>query len=155
MKCTKCNKNEATMYFKQNINGEVREYALCPECAKLEGLDMGMPFAHLNLFAPTLISGKKIEKKRCDLCGCSFDDIRARGRVGCGKCYEVFENELNATVNSIHGYAVHVPRSGKENTVKVENEIEKLRAEQRSAVENEDYEKAAELRDRIRELEGK
>lgn len=153
MKCTRCNKNEATMYFKQNINGEIREYALCPECVKAEGLDMGLPIAHLNLFTP--VTRARAEKKRCQLCGSSFEDIRAGGKVGCGKCYETFEEELRPTVNSLHGWATHIPRQTNEKPDDKVDEIDKLKAEQKKAVEAEDYERAAELRDRIRELEGK
>lgn len=153
MKCTRCNKNEATMYFKQNINGEIREFALCPECAAGDGVGLGSPFAHLSLFGPSTLI-KRAEKKRCELCGSSIEEIRSRGKVGCGKCYDVFSEELSSIVNSIHGSANHIPREGTEADTK-SNDIEKLRAEQRAAIENEDYERAAELRDRIREMEGK
>ena len=38
MKCEKCGKNEATMYYKETINGVTREMHLCPECAQKENL---------------------------------------------------------------------------------------------------------------------
>ena len=38
MKCEKCGKNEATMYYKETVNGVTREMHLCPECAQKENL---------------------------------------------------------------------------------------------------------------------
>lgn len=45
MKCQNCGKNEATFYYKSNINGRVMESHLCPECARQLGLvqDMRQP----------------------------------------------------------------------------------------------------------------
>ena len=45
MKCQNCGKNEATFYYKSNINGRVMESHLCPECARQLGLvqDMRRP----------------------------------------------------------------------------------------------------------------
>ena len=151
MKCNRCNKNEATVFYKQNINGTVKEYALCSDCAKMEDLEITLPFAHLNLFGTK--NSYVFEKKRCDLCGAAFEDIRKSGKVGCGKCYSVFENELKQTINSIHGANVHQNRICAEERKK-NDEIEAIRKELKRAVENEDYEQAAVLRDRIKEMEG-
>lgn len=152
MKCTRCNKNEATVFYKQYINGDVKEYALCADCAKAEELDISIPFAHLNLFGTSKVP--VYEKKRCDLCGSLFDDIRKSGKVGCGKCYSVFENELKQTIASIHGTSLHQKRDLQAETKKP-SEAESLRAELKAAIDNEEYEKAAVLRDKIKELEGK
>ena len=45
MKCQNCGKNEATFYYKSNINGRVMESHLCPQCARQLGLvqDMRRP----------------------------------------------------------------------------------------------------------------
>lgn len=147
MLCSKCHKNEASIYYKQNINGKVTEYALCAECAA-KGEDS---FSPLNIFSFPLHE-IKMEVKRCDLCGCSFDDIRHSGKVGCGKCYSVFSDELEPMIKGIHNNTVHVVRDVKEESV---SEIEGLRIELNNAVKAEEYEKAAELRDKIKELEGK
>ena len=37
MKCDRCGKNEATFYYKSNINGRVTETHLCPDCARAMG----------------------------------------------------------------------------------------------------------------------
>ena len=34
MRCDRCGKNEATFYYKSNINGKVTQIHLCPQCAE-------------------------------------------------------------------------------------------------------------------------
>lgn len=34
MRCDRCGKNEATFYYKSNINGKVTQVHLCPQCAE-------------------------------------------------------------------------------------------------------------------------
>ena len=48
--------------------------------------------------------------KACTLCGSTWRDLRESGKVGCAKCYDVFRDELESTVQSIHGRAAHVGR---------------------------------------------
>ncbi len=152
MLCSKCHKNEASVYFKQNINGEVREYALCSECAA----ESELGFAPLNLFGSMFTGARsKTEHKHCTLCASTFEEIKRKGRVGCAECYRVFSDELKPMINSIHRGAVHNGRApeGHAEKRKAENELEGLRKDLRTAIENEEYEKAAELRDIIREKE--
>ena len=151
MKCSRCNKNEATVFYKQNINGDIKEFALCSECASSHEHDIYAPFVNLNLFGVKNIPVS--EKKRCNLCGSSFDDIRREGKVGCGKCYETFEKELRSTINSIHGTSLHEKRIPKE-IKEINDEIDSLKKELKAAIENEEYERAAILRDKIKEKEG-
>ena len=152
MLCNKCHKNEATVYYKQNINGEVREYALCAECAAQS--DIG--FSPLSLFGAfnTAVPLKR-EQKHCTLCSSTLDEIRRNGKVGCAECYSVFKNELEPMIHSIHHGAVHRGRAPMEYTdnPSTENELDSLRTQLRNAIENEEYERAAELRDMIKEKE--
>lgn len=154
MLCTKCNKNKATVYFKQNINGEIREYALCSECAA----EAELGFSPLNYFGA--LHGMAVpmrEEKKCTLCSSTFDEIRKSGKVGCAECYSVFEKELRPMLESIHRGAVHVGRTVEGDAVKpkVKNDLDGLRKELQTAIEQENYERAAELRDIIREKEAK
>ena len=108
MLCSKCHKNEASVYFKQNINGEIREYALCSHCAA----EAELGFAPLNLFSSMFDqSVAKSERKRCTLCSSTFDEIKRNGKVGCAECYSVFARELKPMIENIHRGAVNNGRA--------------------------------------------
>ena len=154
MLCSKCHKNEASVYFKQNINGEVREYALCSQCAA----EAELGFTPLNLFGSMFAEARpKTEHKRCTLCSSTFEEIKRKGKVGCAECYSVFADELGPMIESIHRGAKHNGRApeGYSEKRKAENELEKLKNELKNAIEREEYERAAELRDLIKEKEAK
>ena len=152
MLCSKCHKNEATVYYKQNINGEVKEYALCPECAA----ESELGFTPLNLFGSMFAPPKvKRETKHCTLCNSTFEEIKQRGKVGCAECYSVFRDELAPMIRNIHSGAAHCGRApeGYAEKRKFENELEKLKSDLQAAIANEEYEKAAQLRDLIKSKE--
>lgn len=159
MLCSKCHKNEASVYYKQNINGEVREYALCPECAKeINGESFGGLDA-FNLFGSLFSGGTqypKISRKRCNLCNSTFEDIRNSGKVGCAHCYETFHDELEGMIQNIHGNVKHIGRAPGElgEKRKEENLKNTLREQLAEAIANEEYEKAAMIRDKIKEMGG-
>ena len=75
--------------------------------------------------------------------------------MGCNRCYEVFREHLEPTLRRIHGNTVHTGKLPKKGAgkIKLQRQIEQLKSELQAAVVNEQYEKAAELRDRIKELE--
>jgi len=176
MKCDKCKSNEATYFMEQNINGHITKIALCPECAKIYG---DTPFKHFAGFdlleglfgVPGHTHSATKEIKRCTLCGSSFNDIINTGKVGCAKCYEVFEKELRPTILRLHGDVKHIgrtpknvcaPKAGesvsskKENTAESKNpesQILSLKAQISDAIKSEEYELAAQLRDKIRDIE--
>ncbi len=153
MLCSKCHKNEATVFYKQNINGEVQEYALCSECAG----EQGIGFTGLNLFGSMFApSVTEYQRKRCTLCGSTIEEIKNNGKTGCAECYSVFSAELKPIISGIHSAKKHKGRSPDEflEKQKNENELSNLKEELRKAVESEEYEKAVTLRDRIRALEG-
>ena len=174
MMCDKCAKNEATFYLEQNINGKITKLALCPECAKEYKSINYNPYASFNilggLFQPVGYMKRNSEIKKCTLCASTFADISKNGKVGCAECYTVFKDELNPTIKRIHGSVKHIGRkpykaksgcncddetgesvSLNENIVP-EDQIVSLKNQLNEAVLREDYETAAVLRDKIREL---
>lgn len=182
MICNECGKNKAEIYYKQNVNGKTYEYALCSECAerlKKEGkINIKIPsmlddfhFPHGSFFNMDELFGlpfgakpqRVAEKKKCTLCSSTFDELVKSGRVGCAKCYEVFKDELQSSIESIHGKAIYIGSEDVKNQteqnyvddVKDEplNEVETLKAELKKAIENEEFEKAAILRDKIKAFE--
>lgn len=162
MKCMKCNQNEASVYYEQNVNGKVTKLALCPECAAAEGIGTGDMFGGFNLLgnffdlghSPVLV---KKEQKKCPVCGCSFDDIVKSGTVGCSECYKTFSSELAPTVRRIHGSAVQTGRRpvNSPKDEKPKDKLFSLRDELQKAIKAEEYEKAAKIRDMIKAEEAK
>ena len=166
MLCENCGKNEATTHIKQVINGDTAERHLCAECAEhlgygdaFSGFGFNMSDIFGNFFGDAvhaLSSPKKIT--RCPKCGYSFNDIVREGRVGCAECYHTFYNELKPSIQRIHGQVRHNGKiaSTVEHVEKVdekENKIEELKLKMDDAIKTQNFELAAQLRDKIKELE--
>lgn len=155
MLCTQCKKEQATLFYTQNINGKESSAALCPTCAKQAGIGGS------NIFAPLYETVRKRTAtptaKRCNLCGLGWTDILSMGKVGCPNCYDTFREELRDTVRSIHGGAKHCglsPVHSAEAPAPAMSEEEKLRTALAEAIRTENYEEAARLRDTIKTLKG-
>lgn len=162
MLCQECNKNQATTHIKTIINGELKEYMLCSECAQKMGYGNLFSGFGLNLdsFLGSLLgenAAREIPANvvRCKRCGSSFTDIAKSGKVGCADCYTTFYDRMIPSIQRIHGNTTHagkVPSSAGEE-VKRKNRLEKARTELAQAIQSQEFEKAAELRDLIKELE--
>ena len=171
MLCQHCKKNEATTVVKTMINGKYAEYRLCSACAHELGYDTMFPdFASdfggmlSSFFSNALpaISGAA----HCDTCGSTLDDIKRTGKVGCADCYDTFFSELMPTIRNVHGNTQHKGKrpgaieytvNEDERGEKASNDADKiksLRAELKKAIEDENFERAAQLRDEIKGLEG-
>ncbi|MBQ9920687.1 MAG: UvrB/UvrC motif-containing protein [Clostridia bacterium] len=152
-KCQNCGK-PATYFIKTNINGNIHNVALCAECAaKSEISSHGTGFDELSSFFNPFFFGSAAavpEIKRCPVCGTSFRNICDTSKYGCAECYNTFKSESETSLRRLHGDLLHkgkTPRNAPKSNV---NELEELRSRLMAAVEAEDYEKAAELRDRIK-----
>lgn len=158
MLCQHCEKNEANMHMKRIINGTATEVHLCTDCARSLGYGdsfSGFGLGFSDLFSDLLGKGEKSlssNSLRCSLCGKSFEDIAESGRVGCAECYNTFYDKLLPTLRRIHGKTTHqgkTPTGFKGNEENVEQTVEKLKLALKQAVEREDFELAAKLRDEI------
>ncbi len=158
MLCTQCKKEQATLFYTQNINGKESSAALCPTCAKQAGIGNSNIFS--PLYKPVRKSTAVSNTKRCNLCGLGWRDILSMGKVGCPNCYDTFREELRETIRSIHGGAKHCGLSPDRFTDTVAKESitpseeEKLRMALTEAIQTENYEEAARLRDAIKALKG-
>ena len=160
MKCEKCNEREATVLYKQTLNGETTTLHLCAECAARvqaeNGFSAHFPFGgdlFGNLFGITA-PAKNVAKK-CAGCGATFAEIRRDGKVCCPACYQTFAAELEPTLRSLYGNTAHVGRApAKRRAVRdKQNKLSTLKNELRAAIEGERFEDAARLRDEIKALE--
>lgn len=163
MICNKCNKNEATFFLEQNINGNITKIALCPECAQEYNDKNFKAYSTFNLlgglFQPAAFTKlRNDEIKKCTLCASTFADISKSGKVGCAECYKVFRDELTPTVKRLHGNVKHVGRNpggcrkAETNSNSKTDDITDLKNQLNEAIAREDYERAAILRDKIRGL---
>lgn len=164
MKCQKCHEREATSHMTEIINGKKQELHLCSECAaespEFQNMKMGMDFG-IGDFLGGIFGGTKSKSigggtvtDACPLCGMLFDDFLKNGRLGCGECYSVFGNRLERPLKQIHGTCEHVGKipSRMGGTLKKERQLAGLESELNAAVLKQEFEKAAELRDKIKEL---
>lgn len=169
MICQNCNQKEASVHITKVINGIKTEMHLCEDCAKQKNefstggyFGFGMPLSFQNIldgFVEAMDGTPKYVKKQetCPNCGMSFEKFRETGRLGCANCYEAFKGKMIPLIRRIHGNIEHngkIPRRAG-GMLKVKRSIEKLREELKLAVNHEEYEKAAKLRDEIKKLEAK
>ncbi|SDN32482.1 UvrB/UvrC motif-containing protein [Acetanaerobacterium elongatum] len=163
MLCEICKKNHATTHLRQVINGEAKEYILCSECASKLGFTAMMnPFSMSisdmlgSMLAQTAPAKEQLPaEQRCKGCGATFADIRNSGKAGCAECYATFYEDFVPSLQRIHGQTEHagkVPSSAGPK-YRLHNEIQSLQKELKEAVASQDYERAAVLRDRIKDLE--
>ena len=167
MLCERCKKNEATVFYEENINGASRSYSLCSECAsemkkngELSGIFSvpNLTGFHDQLFGGLfgLTEAPAKARKTCPLCSSTFSDFQKNGKTGCPECYKTFGDELKSTIRSIHGNVKHIgraPAKFRKNREK-ENELKALKEQLKEAIASENFELAAELRDKVRAIEG-
>ena len=166
MKCTHCNEREANTHIKRIINGRKEEMHLCEECARELGVMEEFsfePFTMDSLFGNLLGAGAKAFNSlsgvdRCTYCGTTFNDIVNTGRVGCAHCYDKFERKLEPSIEKLHGRAKHIGKNVSYTEEKNEtekesvSELDKLKADLKLAIQEQRFEEAAVLRDKINEL---
>jgi protein arginine kinase activator len=161
MLCDICGKNEATVHLTEIINGKVTELHLCEECAREKGAQMEQHFGIADLLAglADLSAGLEIKEElvlKCENCGMTYQDFKRIGRFGCSQCYEAFRKYVPSLLKRIHGSAKYVGEAPKSKQYEeVKDELQELKRKLKEAIEREEYEEAAKIRDRIRELEGK
>jgi len=167
MYCEECKQKPATVHLTQMFNGKKIEVHLCEECAAKKGgilFEVDNQFSISNLLSSFFGNNYSIQEitpdsniSRCSNCGMSFQDISQTGKLGCAECYTVFEKELEPTLRRIHGNSKHIgkiPARGGEKVL-IKNKIENLKSQLQKAIASEQYEKAAEIRDSIKDMEKK
>ena len=166
MKCQLCNKNEANIVFTQIINNEKIVLRICTDCAKEKGISVefekpSQPKVHSFIGGLTGILGEREDKKipnlKCNVCGLTFAEFKKNGLFGCDRCHVAFGEQISNLLKQIHGTDVYVGKSPEKLSEEGEkiNQLKGLRAELNRCIELEEYERAAELRDKIAEAEGK
>ena len=157
MLCEKCGKKHATTHIKTVVNGIVREYNLCAECAAQNGYGATSITGMLASMFGDMATPSLKSQKTCPVCGASFSDIAHNGKMGCGECYITFKDEILPYLKRVHGATSHagkIPNRAPLIVKPKEKTVVELRQELAQLVAEEKYEQAAIVRDKIKEMEG-
>jgi protein arginine kinase activator len=158
MLCDVCKEAEATVHLTQVINGKVQKVDLCETCAKEKGVSDPAGFSLADLLLG-LGAGENIQPEpgmvRCSVCGLTQADFKKTGRLGCSHCYDTFNEGLSALLKGMHRGTQHVGKVPPSAARRMEREkqLRDLRQDLDKAIDSENYELAASLRDKIRSLE--
>lgn len=161
MHCDICGKKKATVHLTEIVDEQMSEMHLCEQCAREKSSQMEQQFGLADLLAGLGDFGKQSKDPvssvaKCSNCNLNYDDFRKFGRLGCSQCYESFKPQLTTLLKKIHGANHHFGKSPiempHEERKKGEN-LQELKSQLTSAIQQEDFEKAAQLRDKIREME--
>ena len=177
MQCENCREREAVIHLTQIVNNSVTTMHLCEPCAAEKGVETGSSAAKFPLgdFLASLgkgggggePAGETGLDVPCPSCGATMRDFRQSGRLGCADCYAAFEPHMRDLLRRLHGSTRHegesyrigqVPAVGRAEPVSAGvavkgGALSDLRDALRKAIEAENFELAAELRDKIRVLE--
>jgi len=160
MKCEECGGNEAVVHLTQVVNNEMSVMHLCEACAAQKGLDTSPgPISPLSDFIAQMGGAPPRPadaQEVCPFCGLTYADFREVGRLGCPECWSTFQEQLEKLVRRIHGSAHHTGKvylPPDPSASEMHKRLEGLRNRLERAVQSEDFERAAQLRDQIRSLE--
>ncbi len=164
MKCQKCDK-PATFHITELTGGKPQEVHVCEEHAR-EYLSASEPeqaastslagaLAHQLAVGQTAEELAKLDQQSCPICGITFFEFRNQGRLGCPHDYVYFQKELDPLILNIHGELEHNGKRPKRHSGSTDRQTDliRLRRELKNAVLDENYEKASQLRDEIKQIE--
>lgn len=160
--CQICNLREATLFITRTVNGQKSQISVCRQCAAESGIvkiDLNNLLAGLAAFAPQEDEAEEEAALQCPTCGMTLEEFNGTGRMGCSQCYQTFAEPMEQLFSRIHGHVRHTGKrpgqmaAGMKTLELAADELLRLKTELSNAISEEAYEKAAELRDRIRELE--
>lgn len=163
MQCDGCGKAPATQHVTQIVNNRVTELNLCAPCAEERGFMVAANPAGLAIadFLAQMVDEvtttheDKVGRVQCPGCGMYYSTFRETGHLGCAACYASFRQSLRPLLRRIHGEPRHLGKAPHRDGERFarRREMQRLHEELERAIGREDYERAAALRDSIRQLE--
>ena len=158
MMCCVCKEKEATVHYTQIAGDKIQKVDLCEACAKSKGVNDPMGFSLADLLLG-LGASQEIEQAaggaelKCPRCGFTQADFKKAGRLGCAECYQTFAEALAGLLKSMHKGTRHVgkvPEAQKQSR-DLSERVKELQDKLNKAIEAEDFEEAAILRDEIKQ----
>lgn len=160
MRCDSCGKSDAVVKLTHVENNEMRVLNLCEACAAERGVEPESQKVNAPLADFLAQIGKGVteapSKGRCPACGLTAAQLRQTGRLGCGVCYTHYDEHLRSLLRRLHGGTKHVGKMvlpADPGDSDRSARIMSLRRSLQRAVDAEDFEHAASLRDALRKLE--
>ena len=159
MHCDVCQKNDATVYLTQIVEGKMQKVNLCEHCAKEKGVSDPTGFAMadllLGLGATQQIEHGGQPAQKCPVCGFTQIDFKKTGRLGCSGCYDTFADGLANLLKGMHKGLKHTGKmpAHLSRRYAMADRVKSLETDLQKAVKNENYEDAARLRDEIQKIE--
>jgi len=164
MLCQVCGKNPATVHFTEIHDNKLTEINVCERCAEEKGLRAASQPHKFDIadllggMVDTMTSSdeERVGRVQCPRCGMLFSSFRETGRLGCAECYTAFQFQLRPLLRRIHGDTRHHGKTPTQGGAAGSGarEIQRLHDDLQRAVEREEFEKAAGIRDEIRRLGG-
>lgn len=158
MLCCICKEREATVHLTQIAGEKMQKVDLCEECAKTKGVNDPTGFSLADLLLG-LGASQEIEQSaggaevRCSRCGFTQADFKKAGRLGCPECYKTFSEALDGLLKTMHKGTRHTGKAPE--TLRLSRDLsDRLKSLQKKlakAIQQEDFEEAAVLRDEIKQ----
>lgn len=159
MQCCVCKEKPATVHLTQIVGDKMQKLDLCEDCAKAKGINDPTSFAMadlmLGLGASQELDTSAIGMElKCPRCGFSQADFKKSGRLGCPECYQTFAEGLSGLLKSMHKGTRHVGKAPEalRKTRETGDRLKLLQKKLNKAIETEDFETAATLRDEIKAM---
>ena len=160
MQCCICKEKPATVHLTQIEGEKMQKLDLCEECAKSKGINDPTSFAMADLMLG-LGASQEIEQTagvelKCPRCGFSQADFKKSGRLGCPECYKTFADGLAGLLKTMHKGTRHVGKAPEalRQSRDLGDRLKLLQKKLAKAIDEENYEAAAALRDEIKALGG-
>lgn len=158
MLCDSCHERDAVVHLTTIENNAVHQLHLCERCAAERGVEttVATPKHPLADFLHQQVAATATDTSACTFCSATMADFRATGRWGCARCYTNFEAGIRELLRRVHGNHRHVGRAympPMSESLEQASVLGELRDRLRRAIESEQFELAADLRDRIRVME--
>ncbi len=161
MLCCICKERSASVHYTKIDGDKVQKVDLCEECSKTKGVNDPVGFELADLLLG--LGSKEIEQSpggselKCPRCGFTQADFKKAGRLGCSECYKTFAEGLEGLLKTMHKGTRHVGKvpEALRQTRELSDRLKLLQKKLNKAVEDENFEQAAALRDEIKQMSAK
>jgi protein arginine kinase activator len=159
MLCNICKEKEATVHLTQIAGDKVQKVDLCEDCAKHKGVNDPTGFSLADLLMG-IGASQEFEQAtggsdvKCSKCGFTQADFKKTGRLGCAECFHTFADGLEGLLKTMHKGTRHVgkaPQALQQNR-DLSDRLTTLQKKLAKAIEGENFELAATLRDEIKQM---